>query len=133
MLRLGTPSLLRLVVDKGFAGKPNLEAMDLLKVHETAIPQLKTSKRSERVREARRLVAKRTYWMKKRKRIESGFGNMKENKGLRRLLRRGVRYVEIEMMLDAIGFNLEKIAAKFRVVPKAKIKQTLALAGQLGF
>jgi hypothetical protein len=97
------------------------------------IPQLKTSKRSERVREARRLVAKRTYWMKKRKRIESGFGNMKENKGLRRLLRRGVRYVEIEMMLDAIGFNLEKIAAKFRVVPKAKIKQTLALAGQLGF
>jgi hypothetical protein len=37
------------------------------------------------------------------------------------------------MMLDAIGFNLEKIAAKFRIVPKAKIKQTLALAGQLGF
>jgi hypothetical protein len=133
MLRLGTPSLLRLVVDKGFAGKPNLEAMDSLKVHETVIPQLKTSKRSERVREARRLVAKRTYWMKKRKRIKSGFGNTKENKGLRRLLLRGVRGVEIEMMLDAIGFNLEKIAAKFRIVPKAKIKQTLALAGQLGF
>lgn len=133
MRRLGIPSLLRLVVDKGFAGRPNLEEMDRLKVHETVIPQLKTSKRSERVREARRLVAKRTYWMKKRKRIESGFGNTKENKGLRRLLLRGVRGVEIEMMLDAIGFNLEKIAAKFRTVPKLKIKRSLALAAQLGF
>lgn len=133
MLRLGIPSLLRLVVDKGFAGKPNLEEMDRLKVHETVIPQLRTSKRSERIREAKRLVAKRTYWMKKRKRIESGFGNTKENKGLRRLLLRGVRGVEIEMMLDAIGFNLEKIAAKFSTIPKTKFKQTLAFAGQLGF
>ncbi len=133
MLRLGIPSLLRLVVDKGFAGKPNLEEMDRLQVHETVIPQLKTSKRSERVREARRLVAKRTYWMKKRKRIESGFGHTKENKGLRRLLLRGVRGVEIEMMLDAIGFNLEKIAAKFHTIPKLKIKRSLALAAQLGF
>ncbi len=133
MLRLGVPSLLRLVVDKGFAGRPNLEEMDRLKVHETVIPQLKSSKRSERVREARRLVAKRTYWMKKRKRIESGFGNTKENKGLRRLLLRGVRGVEIEMMLDAIGFNLEKIAARFSTVPKTKINQALEFAGQLGF
>jgi hypothetical protein len=133
MRRLGVPSLLRLVVDKGFAGKPNLEEMDRLKVQETVIPQLKTSKRSERVREARRLVAKRTYWMKKRKRIESGFGNTKENKGLRRLLLRGIRGVEIEMMLDAIGFNLEKIAARFHTVPKLKIKRSLALAAQLGF
>ena len=133
MLRLGVPSLLRVVVDKGFAGKPNLEAMDRLKVAETLIPQIRSSRRSERVREAKRLVAKRTYWMKKRKRIESTFGNTKENKGFRRLLLRGVRGVEIELLLDAIGSNLEKIAAKFRTVPKTKIKQTLALAGQLGF
>jgi len=133
MLRLGVPSLLRVVVDKGFAGKPNLDAMDRLKVAETLIPQIRTSKRSERIREAKRLVAKRTYWMKKRKRIESTFGNTKENKGFRRLLLRGVRGVEIELLLDAIGSNLEKIAAKFRNVPKLKIKQTLALAGQLGF
>lgn len=133
MLRLGIPSLLRVVVDKGFAGKPNLEAMDRLKVAETLIPQIRTSKRAERIREAKRLVAKRTYWMKKRKRIESTFGNTKENKGFRRLLLRGVRGVEIELLLDAIGSNLEKIAAKFRNVPKSKIKQTLVLAGQLGF
>lgn len=133
MLRLGIPSLLRLVMDKGFAGKPNLDEMDRLKVHETVIPQLKTSKRSERIREAKRMVVKRTYWMKKRKRIESGFGNTKENKGLRRLLLRGVRGVEIEMLLDAIGFNLEKIATKFHTIPKAKINRALAFAGQLGF
>ena len=71
--------------------------------------------------------------MKKRKRIESTFGNTKENKGFRRLLLRGVRGVEIELLLDAIGSNLEKIASKFSTVPKLKIKQTLALAGQLGF
>lgn len=133
MLCLGVPSLLRLVVDKGFAGRPNLEEMDRLRVHETIIPQLKSSKRSERVREAKRMVAKRTYWMKKRKRIESGFGNTKENRGLRRLLLRGIRGVEIAMMLDAIGFNIEKIAAKFRTIPQTKINQALAFAGQYGF
>ena len=133
MLRLGLPSLLRLVVDKGFAGRPNLEAMDRLKVHETVIPQLRTSKRSDRIREAKRLVVKRTYWMKKRKRIESGFGNTKENKGFRRLLLRGTRGVEIELILDAIGHNLQKIADRFKIVPKIKIKQTLALAAQMGF
>ncbi len=133
MLRLGIPSLLRVVVDKGFAGEPNLKALDRLKVHETLIPQLKTSKRGERVKEAKRLVYRRTYWMKKRKRIESGFGHTKENKGLRRLLLRGVRGAEIEMILDAIGFNLEKIAAKFEDIPKQKIKQSLALASKLGF
>lgn len=133
MLRLGVPSLLRLVVDKGFSGKPNLEAMDRLRVKETLIPQVRTSRKSERVREAKALVAKRRYWMKKRKRIESTFGNTKENKGFRRLLLRGVRGVEIEVMLDAIAINLEKIASKFTTVPKQKIKQTLALAGQLGF
>jgi len=79
------------------------------------------------------MVVKRTYWMKKRKRIESGFGNTKENKGLRRLLLRGVRGVEIEMLLDAIGFNLEKIATKFHTIPKAKINRALAFAGQFGF
>lgn len=133
MLRLGVPSLLRLVVDKGFSGKPNLEAMDQLRVQETLIPQIRTSRKSGRVREAKQLVAKRTYWMKKRKRIESTFGNTKENKGLRRLLLRGIRGVEIELLLDAIGSNLEKIAAKFKTIPKQKIKQSLALAGQLGF
>lgn len=133
MLRMGVPSLLRVVVDKGIAGKPNLDAMDRLKVAETLIPQIRTSKRSERIREAKRLVAKRTYWMKKLKRIESTFGNTKENKGFRRLLLRGVWGVETELLLDAIGSNLEKIAAKFRNIPKLKIKQTLALAGQLGF
>jgi len=133
VLRLGVPSLLRLVVDKGFSGKPNLEAMDRLKVKETLIPQIRTSKKATRAREAKTLVAKRTYWMKKRKRIESTFGNTKENKGLRRLLLRGIRGVEIEMILDAIGINLEKIAAKFKTIPKKKIQQTLALAGQLGF
>jgi transposase len=133
MLRLGMPSLMRVVVDKGFAGEPNLKALDQLKVHETLIPQQKTSKRGERVKEAKRLVCRRTYWMKKRKRIESGFGHTKENKGLRRLLLRGVRGAEIEMILDAIGFNLEKIAVKFKNISKQKIKQSLALAGQLGF
>lgn len=133
MLRLGVPSLLRVVVDKGFAGEPNLKALDRLKVHETLIPQLRTSKRGERVKEAKRLVCRRTYWMKKRKRIESGFGHTKENKGVRRLLLRGVRGAEIEMILDAIGFNLEKIAAKFKDIPNSKIKQSLALAAQLGF
>ena len=88
-LRLGVPSLIRVVVDKGFAGEPNLKALDRLKVHETLMPQLKTSKRSERVEETKRLVCRRSYWMKKRKRIESGFGHTKENKGLRRLLLRG--------------------------------------------
>jgi transposase len=131
--RLGVPSLLRVVVDKGFAGEANLKALDALKVKETVLPQLKTSKRSVRVKEAKVLVRKRVYWMKKRKRIESGFGHTKENKGLRRLLLRGLRGVEIEILLDAIGFNLEKIAAKFVTVPKAKIKQTVILASQLGF
>ena len=133
MLRLGISSLLRLVVDKGFSGKPNLEAMDRLRVLETLIPQVRTSRRSMRVREAKALVAKRTYWMKKRKRIKSTFGHTKENKGLRRLLLRGIRGVEIEIILDAIGTNLEKIASKFRNVPKLKITKTLALAEQLGF
>lgn len=133
MLRMGIPALLRVVVDKGFAGEPNLRAMDQLKVHETLIPQVRTSKRGERVREAKRLVSRRSYWMKKRKRIESGFGHTKENKGLRRLLLRGIRGAEIEMILDAIGFNLEKIALKFSTVPKLKIKQSLALAAELGF
>lgn len=133
MRRLGIARFLRLVVDKGFSGKPNLEAMDRLGVLETLIPQVRTSRRSVRVREAKALVAKRTYWMKKRKRIESTFGNTKENKGFRRLLLRGIRGVEIELLLDAIGINLEKIAAKFRTVPSKKIRQTLALAGPLGF
>lgn len=133
MMRMGMPQLLRVVVDRGFAGAPNLLALDKLKVHEVLIPQLKTSKRSERIREAKRLVSRRRYWMKKRKRIESGFGHTKENKGLRRLLLRGIRGAEIEMLLDAIGFNFEKIAAKFKVIPKDKIKKSLALASQLGF
>jgi transposase len=131
--RLGVPFLLRVVVDKGFAGEANLKALDKMNVKETVLPQLKSSKRSQRVKEAKTLVRKRVYWMKKRKRIESGFGHTKENKGLRRLLLRGIRGVEIEILLDAIGFNLEKIASKFATVPKAKIKQSLILASQLGF
>ena len=131
--RLGVPSLLRVVVDKGFAGEANLKALDALKVQETVLPQLKVSKRSQRVKEAKSLVRKRAYWMKKRKRIESSFGHTKENKGLRRLLLRGIRGVEIEILLDAIGFNLEKIALKFATVPKFKIQQSLVLASQLGF
>lgn len=131
--RLGVPSLIRVVVDKGFAGEANLKALDALKVKETVLPQLKTSKKSQRVKEAKTLVRKRSHWMKKRKRIESGFGHTKENKGLRRLLLRGLRGVEIEILLDVIGFNLEKIAAKFATVPKDKIKQSLILANQLGF
>ena len=47
--RLGTSTLIRVVVDKGFAGEPNLKAMDRLNVQETVIPQIKTSKHSERV------------------------------------------------------------------------------------
>jgi hypothetical protein len=132
MLRWGVQSLLRLVVDKGFSGKPNLEAMDHLGVHETLIPQVRTSRKSLRVREAKRLVAKRSHWMKQRKRVESTFGNTKENKGLRRLLLREVRRVEIEMILDAIGIKLEMIAAKFKTIPKQKIKQTVNPRGSWG-
>ncbi len=133
MRRLGVACLIRVVVDRGFSGKPNLEAMDRLKVKEAVIPQIRTSRKALRVREAKHLVAKRTYWMKKRKRIESTFGNTKENKGFRRLLLRGIRGVEIELLLDAIGSNLEKIASKFRTVPKLKINQALAFARQAGF
>lgn len=131
--RIGTPVLSKVVTDKGFAGEPNLKALEKLNVIETIMPQLKTSKKSPRVAAAKKLVSKRIYWMKKRKRIESGFGHTKENKGLRRLLLRGIRGCEIEMVLDAIGFNLEKIAAKFNIVPKAEIKRALKTAAALGF
>ena len=131
--RIGTPILTRVVADKGFAGEPNLKALDKLNVIETVMPQLKTSKKSQRVACAKKLVSRRTYWMKKRKRIESGFGHTKENKGLRRLLLRGIRGCEIEMLLDAIGFNLEKIAASFNVVPKSIIKKALKASAALGF
>ena len=49
------------------------------------------------------------------------------------MLLRGTRGVEIELILDAIGHNLQKIADRFKIVPKIKIKQTLALAAQMGF
>jgi len=131
--RIGTRVITRVVVDKGFSGEPNLKALDELNVHETVIPQIKTSKRSQRVLEAKKLVIKRQYWMKKRKRIEAGFGHTKENKGLRRLLLRGIRGAEIESILDAIGFNLEKIAATFKVIPKVTINKALKFASNLGF
>lgn len=131
--RLGIPALMRLVADKGFAGAPNLKALDERKVRETVIPQLRTSKKGARVREAKTLCAKRSYWMKKRRRIEAGFGHTKANKGLRQLLLRGKRGAEIEWLLDAIGGNLEKIFLKFQTIPGNKLKRSLDLAAQIGF
>lgn len=131
--RLGIQELPRLVADKGFAGAPNLKALDEGRVREAVIPQLKTSKKGARVKEAKALCTKRRYWMKKRRRIEGGFGHTKENKGLRRLLLRGRRGAEIEWLLDAIGSNLEKMFLKFQEVPHQKIKPALAFAGRIGF
>lgn len=131
--RLGLPELLRVVTDKGFAGAPNLKALDDRKVREVVIPQLKSSKKGERVKEAKALCSKRRYWMKKRKRIESGFGHTKENKGFHRLLLRGRQGAEIEWILDAIGHNLEKVFLKFKQIPQPKIQQTLAYAAKIGF
>jgi len=131
--RIGTPIIIRVVADKGFAGEPNLKALDELNVLETVLPQQERSRKSVRVAAAKKLVTKRQYWMKKRKRIEAGFGHTKENKGLRRLLLRGIRGAEIEMFIDAIGFNLEKIAAKFGDIPKAMINKALKTAAALGF
>ncbi len=56
----------------------------------------------------RSVQGKRTYALRKQI-VEPVFGNIKWNKGIRRLLLRGLEGAKIEYLLGCIGHNLDKI------------------------
>jgi len=131
-LVLGVPLLLRALADMGYAGEPNLKLITKDHVHELLIPQAKRATRSTLIREQKALNARRTYWLKRRGRIEATNGSTKEARGLRQFRIRGRLGAAIELSLDAVAHNLQKIFSVLKNLTEPKLKRSLrnaALAG----
>jgi hypothetical protein len=129
---LGVQLLLRVLADMGYAGEPNLKLIGKEHVLELLIPQAKRATKSALVRAQKKLNSRRTYWLKRRGRIEATNGSTKEARGLRRFRIRGRLGAAIELSLDAVAHNFQKLFSTLKNISEPKLKQSLknaALAG----
>jgi len=129
---LGVPLLLRALADMGYAGEPNLKLITKEHVHELLIPQARRATKSALIRGQKALNARRTYWLKRRGRIEATNGSTKEARGMRQFRIRGRLGAAIELSLDAVAHNLQKIFSVLKNLTEPKLKRSLrnaALAG----
>lgn len=129
---LGVTQLLRALADMGYAGEPNLKLIGKDHVHELLIPQAKRATKSALIREQKALNARRTYWMKRRGRIEATNGSTKEARGLRQFRIRGRLGAAIELSLDAVAHNLQKLFSVLQNLSEPKLKRSLRNAAMAG-
>jgi len=122
---LGVSQLLRALADMGYAGEPNLKLIGKEHVHELLIPQAKRATKSALIREQKALNARRTYWLKRRGRIEATNGSTKEARGLRQFRIRGRLGAAIELSLDAVAHNLQKIFSVLQKLSEPKLKRAM--------
>jgi transposase len=129
---LGVPQLLRALADMGYSGEPNLKLVGREHVHELLIPQAKRATKSALIREQKALNARRTYWLKRRGRIEATNGSTKEARGLRQFRIRGRLGAAIELSLDAVAHNLQKLFSVLQDLSEPKLKRSLRNAAMAG-
>jgi hypothetical protein len=121
-LVLGGPLLLRALADMGYTGEPNLNLLGKDHVHELLIPPAKRATKSAMIREQKALNARRTYWLKRRGRIEATHGSTKEARGLRQFRIRGRLGAAIELSLDALSHNFHKLCSVLKNLSETKLK-----------
>jgi len=129
---LGVPQLLRALADMGYAGEPNLKLIGKEHVHELLIPQAKRATKSALIREQKALNARRAYWLKRRGRIEATNGSTKEARGLRQFRIRGRLGAAIELSLDAVAHNFQKLFSVLQNLSEPKLKRSLRNAAMAG-
>ena len=129
---LGVPQLLRALADMGYAGEPNLKLIGKEHVHELLIPQAKRATKSAMIREQKALNARRAYWLKRRGRIEATNGSTKEARGLRQFRIRGRLGAAIELSLDAVAHNFQKMFSVLQTLSEPKLKRSLRNAAMAG-
>ena len=129
---LGVSQLLRALADMGYAGEPNLKLIGKEHVHELLIPQAKRATKSALIREQKALNARRKYWLKRRGRIEATNGSTKEARGLRQFRIRGRLGAAIELSLDALAHNFQKLFSVVQKLSEPKLKRSLRNAAMAG-
>lgn len=129
---MGVVQLARVLADQGYSGEPNLKQIGPKDVHELLIPQPKRATKSLLIREQKRLNQRRSYWLKRRGRIEATNGNTKEARGLRQFRIRGRLGAAIELALDAAAHNFKKLFAVATNRTDKKINLALAHAALAG-
>ena len=129
---LGVPQLLRALADMGYAGEPNLKLIGKEHVHELLIPQAKRATKSVLIREQKALNARRAYWLKRRGRIEATNGSTKEARGLRQFRIRGRLGAAIELSLDAVAHNFQKLFSVLQNLSEPKLNRSLRNAAMAG-
>jgi len=129
---LGVTQLLRVLADQGYAGEPNIKLIGKEHVYELLIPQARRATRSELVRAQKRLNSRRTYWLKRRGRIEATNGSTKEARGLRQFRIRGKLGAAIELSLDAAAHNFQKLFSVLQKLTERKLNQSLQNAAMAG-
>jgi transposase len=122
---LGVPQLLRALADMGYAGEPNLKFIGKEHVHELLIPQARRATKSALIRAQKALNARRSYWLKRRGRIEATNGSTKEARGLRQFRIRGRLGAAIELSLDAVAHNFHKLFSVLQNLSELKLKRSL--------
>jgi len=79
----------------------------------------------DQIREQKALNARRAYWLKRRGRIEATNGSTKEARGLRQFRIRGRLGAAIELSLDAVAHNLQKLFSVLQNLSEPKLNRSL--------